>query len=63
MTTYGPSEESVKLREATEKAAKKYIYETAPKKYHDVLVPKFPLGKALHSQNIVFIVDAQLTVT
>ncbi|KAF1817472.1 FAD/NAD(P)-binding domain-containing protein [Eremomyces bilateralis CBS 781.70] len=63
MTTYGASEASQKQREATERAAREYILATAPKKYHDILIPKFPLGckrrifdpgylEALHTHNM-----------
>lgn len=40
-----PGEQAAKRREATEDSAKNYIYRTAPEKYHDILVPDFPLGK------------------
>lgn len=45
VTTYGGDEKAKVLRDATERGAKEYIYATAPKKYHDFIVPKFPLGK------------------
>jgi cation diffusion facilitator CzcD-associated flavoprotein CzcO len=44
VTTYGTGEDSRIQRADVEKTAKHYIYSTAPKKYHDFLVPKFPLG-------------------
>ncbi|KAH7371123.1 monooxygenase, partial [Pyrenochaeta sp. MPI-SDFR-AT-0127] len=61
--TYGAGESAKKIREKTEQSAKQYIYATAPQKYHDILVPKFPLGckrrifdpgylHALHSDNM-----------
>jgi hypothetical protein len=43
--TYMPGEKSEAKRKATEESAKRYIYETAPEKYHEFIVPKFPLGK------------------
>ena len=53
--TYGSTEASLKTRTKVEEHAKKYIYETAPKKYHPFIVPKFPLGiataLAIHSSN------------
>lgn len=45
VATYMPGKEAEKKRLATEAKAKEYIYKTAPKKYHDFIVPKFPLGK------------------
>ena len=45
VTTYGSSDKSRAMRAATEKSAKDYIYSTAPKKYHNFLVPDFPLGE------------------
>jgi hypothetical protein len=41
--------EASKLRAAVEDHAKGYIYSTAPKKYHNQLVPDFPLGKFTRS--------------
>ncbi|KAJ4985449.1 monooxygenase [Stagonosporopsis vannaccii] len=63
VTTYGSSKKSKVLRAATEKSAKEYIYSMAPKKYHDFIVPEFPLGckrrifdpgylEALHAENM-----------
>jgi hypothetical protein len=43
--TYGAGEKSIKMRNATEESAKRYIRQTAPAKYIDMLIPKFPLGK------------------
>ena len=42
--TYLPGNKAAAKRAATEKAAKEYIYRTAPQKYHNFLVPSFPLG-------------------
>ncbi|KAF1984630.1 FAD/NAD(P)-binding domain-containing protein [Aulographum hederae CBS 113979] len=63
VTTYGADDKAKVLRERTEQSAKEYIYATAPNKYHDILVPKFPLGckrrifdpgylEALHRPNV-----------
>ncbi|OAL03644.1 FAD/NAD(P)-binding domain-containing protein [Phaeosphaeriaceae sp. SRC1lsM3a] len=63
VTTYGSSDKSKVLRAATEKSAKEYIYSMAPKKYHNFIVPDFPLGckrrifdpgylEALHAENM-----------
>ncbi|RDW76948.1 hypothetical protein BP6252_05001 [Coleophoma cylindrospora] len=64
--TYMPGERSRKIRKATEEGAIKYIRETAPAKYLDMLIPKFPLGckrrifdpnylQALHEENMVLV--------
>jgi cation diffusion facilitator CzcD-associated flavoprotein CzcO len=44
VTTYGSSKASVDKRAAVEAGAKKYIYQMAPKKFHQILTPDFPLG-------------------
>lgn len=44
VATYMPGPAAEKLRIKTEKTARQYIYDTAPKKYHKFLVPDFPLG-------------------
>jgi cation diffusion facilitator CzcD-associated flavoprotein CzcO len=41
---YGPEPKQVKQRIAVENNAKDYIYREAPQKYHDFIVPTFPLG-------------------
>lgn len=41
---YGPDEKQVREREAIEEEARQYIYSKAPKKYHNFIVPDFPLG-------------------
>lgn len=43
-TIYGPREDQVRKRKATEAEAMRYIYSECPKKYHDFIVPTFPLG-------------------
>ena len=43
-SVYGPDERQVKQREAIEEEARQYIYSQAPEKYHDFIVPDFPLG-------------------
>lgn len=63
MATYVPGRKAEKKRHATEENAKKYIYRMTPKKYHEFIVPKFPLGckrrifdpnylEALHAENL-----------
>ncbi|OBT52176.1 hypothetical protein VE04_06161 [Pseudogymnoascus sp. 24MN13] len=42
--TYGAGEKAQRVRTATEYAARNYIYENAPEKYHHFIVPEFPLG-------------------
>lgn len=49
VATYMSGKEARKLRAAVEDHAKGYIYSTAPKKYHNQLVPDFPLGKFTRS--------------
>ncbi|KAI8932661.1 hypothetical protein NX059_010156 [Plenodomus lindquistii] len=44
VATYMPGVNATIKRTAVEDNAKKYIYSTAPKKYHGDLVPDFPLG-------------------
>ncbi|RAR10294.1 monooxygenase [Stemphylium lycopersici] len=44
VATYMPGVKASIKRAAVEDSAKKYIYSRAPKKYHDYLVPDFPLG-------------------
>ncbi|KAH6682832.1 hypothetical protein B0J14DRAFT_132823 [Halenospora varia] len=61
--TYMPGKRAEAKRVAAEENARKYIYQTAPKKYHDFIVPDFPLGckrrifdpnylEALHEENL-----------
>jgi len=45
VATYMPGATAAKKRAAVEDHAKKYIYSRSPKKYHDFLVPDFPLGR------------------
>lgn len=47
VSTYMPGATAAKKRAKVENHAKEYIYATAPKKYHDILVPEFPLGENL----------------
>jgi hypothetical protein len=42
--TYGYGESAVKGRLVAENNAKKYVYDNAPPKYHEMLIPDFPLG-------------------
>jgi hypothetical protein len=53
VNTYGAGEAAQKIRTKTEESAKEYIYATAPKKYHDILVPQFPLGECHSLYNLV----------
>lgn len=43
-SVYGSDEKQVSQRLALEEEARQYIFSEAPKKYHDFIVPKFPLG-------------------
>lgn len=45
VATYMPGAAAEKLRSQAEDRAREYIYSMAPRKYHSVLVPDFPLGK------------------
>ena len=45
MDTYIHGEGAAKKRAKVEAEAKDYILSKAPKKYHDFIVPTFPLGK------------------
>lgn len=45
VSTYMPGVAATRKRAKVEDHAKKYIYSMAPEKYHDFLVPEFPLGK------------------
>ncbi|KAL2834565.1 hypothetical protein BJY01DRAFT_239142 [Aspergillus pseudoustus] len=44
VATYMPGPAAEKLRAKAEQGARKYIYSMAPQKYHDFIVPNFPLG-------------------
>lgn len=68
VATYLPGDKAEKKRLAAEENAKKYIYETTPQKYHDMIVPTFPLGckrrifdpdylASLHSQNLELVAE------
>ena len=46
VTTYVPGEKATAKREQTEQEAKNYIYSRTPEKYHDIIVPDFPLGNS-----------------
>jgi cation diffusion facilitator CzcD-associated flavoprotein CzcO len=63
-----PGEKAEKKRLAAEASAKKYIYATTPEKYHEFIVPKFPLGckrrifdpnylESLHSKNLSLVAE------
>ncbi|ODV89695.1 hypothetical protein CANCADRAFT_4319 [Tortispora caseinolytica NRRL Y-17796] len=67
--SYLDSDYSARIREQAEEGAKAYIRATAPKKYHDVLIPDFPLGckrrvfdpgylQALHRPNVDLVWEA-----
>lgn len=53
VATYLPGPAAVKLRETAEENARKYIKSNAPKKYHDILIPDFPLGKHTRTRHIL----------
>ncbi|KAH8585503.1 monooxygenase [Bisporella sp. PMI_857] len=44
VTTYISGDKAAIKRSETEQEAKDYIYSRTPKKYHDFIVPEFPLG-------------------
>ncbi|RFU32297.1 hypothetical protein B7463_g4014, partial [Scytalidium lignicola] len=63
VATYMPGKSAEEKRLRVEADAKSYIYRMTPKKYHDFIVPDFPLGckrrifdpnylEALHSENL-----------
>jgi hypothetical protein len=45
VATYMPGAKATEKRAQVEDHAKRYIFSRAPEKYHDFLVPDFPLGK------------------
>jgi cation diffusion facilitator CzcD-associated flavoprotein CzcO len=62
---------AAKLRERQRKVTEKYMRETAPEKYHDLLIPEFDVGckrrifdpgylKSLHNDKLV-LTDARIT--
>lgn len=68
------SERSAREREAATTSALDYMTKTAPKKYHDVLIPKFPLGckrrifdpgylESLHNPNVHLTSEPILNLT
>ncbi|KAJ5823873.1 Pyridine nucleotide-disulfide oxidoreductase class-II [Penicillium robsamsonii] len=44
VATYLPGPAAENMRAKAERGARQYIYQTAPKKYHQILVPDFPLA-------------------
>jgi hypothetical protein len=60
VSTYVPGKKATQKRTIAEENAKKYIYKMTPKKYHDFIVPKFPLGNALR---LCIVLDSWLTLT
>ena len=65
---------SVKARAEATELARQYMKDTAPEKYHDILIPKFPLGckrrifdpgylASLHSSNIELTTETILEFT
>lgn len=54
--SYVGTEKARRIRAAVEKESTDYILQRAPKKYHDFIVPNFPLGKnpQLPDQNLSF---------
>ncbi|TPX25843.1 hypothetical protein DIZ76_011300 [Coccidioides immitis] len=74
VSTYMPGPAAAKVRERVETQAKEYIHATAPEKYHDFIVPKFPLGckrrifdpgylQSLHASNIEVIPEGIKEIT
>ncbi|KMU75446.1 hypothetical protein CISG_05081 [Coccidioides immitis RMSCC 3703] len=74
VSTYMPGPAAAKVRERVETQAKEYIQATAPEKYHDFIVPKFPLGckrrifdpgylQSLHASNIEVIPEGIKEIT
>jgi cation diffusion facilitator CzcD-associated flavoprotein CzcO len=68
VSTYLSGPKAEKKRLAAEASAKDYIYKTTPKKYHDMIVPTFPLGckrrifdpdylDSLHSNNLDLVAE------
>ena len=68
VATYMPGPLAAKQRAVVEDHAKNYIFATAPKKYHKMLVPDFPLGckrrifdpnylEALHRKNLDLVAE------
>lgn len=47
VATYMPGPLASAKREKVEEHAKEYIYSRTPKKYHDFIVPDFPLGRPI----------------
>lgn len=47
VATYMPGANAERLRAKVERSARQYIKQQAPKKYHDFLIPDFPLGEAM----------------
>jgi cation diffusion facilitator CzcD-associated flavoprotein CzcO len=68
------SARSIKARAAATEVAREYMRDTAPERYHDILIPKFPLGckrrifdpgylESLHSPKIELTTEAILEFT
>lgn len=68
VATYLPGSAAEKKRLAAEASAKQYIYKTTPQKYHEMIVPTFPLGckrrifdpgylSSLHSPNLDLVAE------
>ncbi|KAB5531368.1 hypothetical protein GE09DRAFT_1040978 [Coniochaeta sp. 2T2.1] len=71
---YGSDADQVEKRLATEDEARRYIYNQSPKKYHDFIVPDFPLGckrriydpgylACLHRDNVELLPEGIRTLT
>ena len=68
VSTYLSGPKAQKKRLAAEASAKSYIYQRTPEKYHDIIVPTFPLGckrrifdpgylDTLHSKNLDLVAE------
>lgn len=73
-STYMATPKGIKARQKTEEEAKKYIYSKTPKKYHDMIVPTFPLGckrrifdpeylDCLHNPNVELVAEGVQEIT
>lgn len=64
VATYVAGTEAAKLRARTEESARQYIRSQAPKKYHEFLIPDFPLGKCSRTNHelpsITILTDSRL---
>jgi hypothetical protein len=54
VSTYVPGKKAAQKRQIAEDNAKRYIYKTTPTKYHDFIVPTFPLGISPSLSNLIW---------